>query len=157
MFNILRNSQHISQSDYHFTFLRTTHEGSSFSLYPHHLLLLLLLCHFCGCKVLNLHFNSCIFLITNYIEHIFSCPYWSFTYSFCWNLYSKSFPTFIPTNSCKSSLCIMTQVPYQIHDLQIAYILWLAFFKIFIYLFGCARSYSKPLAAFDLCCSMWNP
>ena len=90
------------------------------------------------------------------ILSVFSCPYWSFTYSFCSSLYSKIFPNICLIIGCKSSLCIMTQVPYQIYDLQIVYILWLAFLK---YLFICLAvpGLIRSPRVFNLGCSMWNP
>ena len=156
MFNILRNSQNIFQSYYHFTFLWTTHEVSSFSISsPATVIIAFIIVIFVGAKCHLIIILISIFLITNDIGHIFM-SYWSFTYSFSWSLYSKIFPNICLIIGCKSSTCIMTQVPYQIYDLQIVYILWLAFLKyLFIYLAVPGLSQSPWI--FDLCCSMWNP
>ena len=153
MFNILRNSQHISQSDYHFTFLRTTHEGSSFSISSPSVIVAFTIVIFVGAKCHLI--LICIFLITNDIEHIFMSLLVIHIFFLLKSLL-KSFPNICLTIGCKSSLCIMTQVPYQIHDLQIAYILWLAFLKyLFIYL--AVPGLIQSPQVFDLCCSMWNP
>ena len=72
MFNILRNSQHVFQSDYHFTFLRTTHEGSSFSTSsPTSVIVAFIKVIFVAAKCHLIIILICISLITNDIEHIF--------------------------------------------------------------------------------------
>ena len=72
MFSILRNSQHIFQSDYHFTFLRTTHEVSSFSTSsPTSVTVAFIIVIFVAAKCHLIIILICIFLITNDVEQLF--------------------------------------------------------------------------------------